>query len=76
MINGKTVVPVNKPGWAAAKGQAMAEVSKAMPSKAMPAPMDKPAGTNDMMMGMDAKMDTMMAMMEKMIAGQGPGPGM
>jgi hypothetical protein len=25
---------------------------------------------------MDAKMDTMMAMMEKMIAGQGAGPGM
>lgn len=74
--NGKAVAPVNKPDWAGAKGQAMAAVSKAIPSKAMPAPMDTPMGTNDIMQGMSAKMDTMMAMMEKMIAGQGPGPGM
>jgi hypothetical protein len=69
--NGKTVVPVNKPGWVAAKGQAMITASKAIPStnKAMLAPMDKPAGTNDIMQGMDAKLDTMMAMMEKMMAG-------
>ena len=76
MINGKMGTPANKPGWAAAKGQAMAEVSKAMPNKAMPAPVDKPAGTNDMMMGMMGKMDEMMAMMQGMMAGQGPKPGM
>ena len=67
--NGKKEVPVNKPGWAAAKGQAMAEVSKVMPGKAKPAPVDKPAGDNGIMQSMSAKMDTMMAMLEKLIAG-------
>ena len=70
---------VNKPNWAGAKGQAMAEVSKTMPPKTMPGinkAMPAPMGTDDMMQGMSDKMDTMMAMMEEMIAGQGPGPGM
>ena len=72
MINGKMGAQV-KPDWAGAKVQAMAVANKAMPPKAIPGPMDKPAGTNDMMMGMMSKMDEMMAMMQAMMSGQKPG---
>lgn len=53
----------NQNNWNSAKTQAMTNMKKAMPN-----PVDKPMGSNDMMQGMTAQMDQMMTMMQDIMA--------